>query len=75
MTEREDISRALVTSESVRSIATRLQRAPYTVSREIQRNDGSALGFGERTPPLVSKRGASFRIHLPQQKVLGTDRF
>jgi len=38
MAEREEISRALVAHESIRSIATRLQRAPSTVSREIQRN-------------------------------------
>jgi len=41
MAEREEISRALVAHESIRSIATRLQRAPSTVSREIQRNGGS----------------------------------
>src|SRR5436190_16151341 len=38
--EREEISRALVTGESVRSIAARLGRAPSTVSRELQRNGG-----------------------------------
>ena len=38
--EREEISRALVTSESIRSIAARLGRAPSTVSRELKRNGG-----------------------------------
>src|SRR6476619_7310398 len=38
--EREGISRALVTGESVRSIAARLGRAPSTVSRELKRNGG-----------------------------------
>lgn len=38
--EREEISRALVTGESIRSIAARLGRAPSTVSREIKRNGG-----------------------------------
>ena len=38
--EREEISRALVTGESVRAIAARLGRAPSTVSRELQRNGG-----------------------------------
>ena len=38
--EREDISRALVTGESIRSIAARLGRAPSTVSRELKRNGG-----------------------------------
>ena len=36
--EREEISRALVTGESIRSIAARLGRAPSTVSRELKRN-------------------------------------
>ena len=38
--EREEISRALVTGESIRSIAARLGRAPSTISRELQRNGG-----------------------------------
>jgi len=41
LAEREDISRALVARHSIRSIATSLQRAPSTVSREIGRNGGS----------------------------------
>lgn len=40
LAEREEISRALVTCESIRSIAGRLGRAPSTISREIQRNGG-----------------------------------
>ena len=40
MIEREEISRALVTGESIRSIAARLGRAPSTISREVQRNGG-----------------------------------
>jgi IS30 family transposase len=38
--EREEISRALVTGESIRSIAAGLGRAPSTVSRELRRNGG-----------------------------------
>lgn len=38
--EREEISRAVVTGQSIRSIATRLGRAPSTISREIKRNGG-----------------------------------
>lgn len=38
--EREEISRGLVANESIRSIATRLSRAPPTISREINRNGG-----------------------------------
>lgn len=38
--EREEISRALVEGQSMRSIAKRLKRAPSTISREISRNGG-----------------------------------
>jgi len=38
--EREEISRGLVAGLSIRAIATRLDRAPSTVSREINRNGG-----------------------------------
>ncbi len=40
LSEREEISRAVVSGESVRSIAAQLGRAPSTVSREIRRNGG-----------------------------------
>ena len=42
LTEREEISRALVAGESIRLIADRLGRAASTVSREIKRNGGRA---------------------------------
>lgn len=38
--EREEISRAIATGESMRSVAARLGRAPSTISREIKRNGG-----------------------------------
>jgi IS30 family transposase len=38
--EREEISRAMVSGQSARSIATSLGRAPSTISREIKRNGG-----------------------------------
>lgn len=38
--EREDISRGLAASRSLRSIAYELHRAPSTISREIARNAG-----------------------------------
>ena len=41
--EREEISRCLVAGKSLREIARRLQRAPSTISREIQRNGGQSL--------------------------------
>ncbi|MAF83200.1 MAG: IS30 family transposase [Chromatiales bacterium] len=40
LAEREEISRSVVTGQSLRSIAAELGRAPSTVSREINRNDG-----------------------------------
>src|SRR5664279_2333439 len=42
LAEREEISRAVAEGQSIRSIATRLDRAPSTVSREIKRNGGRA---------------------------------
>ncbi len=41
LAEREEISRAMVMGESIRTTATRLGRAPSTISREIKRNGGS----------------------------------
>ena len=40
LSEREEISRAVVAGQSIRSIATSLGRAPSTISREIKRNGG-----------------------------------
>jgi len=40
LAEREEISRALASGHSIRSIATLLERAPSTISREIHRNGG-----------------------------------
>ena len=38
--EREEISRAVVTGHSIRSIAEALGRAPSTISRELRRHGG-----------------------------------
>jgi IS30 family transposase len=38
--EREEVSRALVSGLSLRSIASQLRRAPSTISREVHRNGG-----------------------------------
>ena len=38
LAEREEISRAVVAGQSIRSIAASLERAPSTISREIKRN-------------------------------------
>ena len=40
LAEREEISRGIVSGLSVRAIANQLERAPSTVSREINRNGG-----------------------------------
>jgi len=40
LAEREEISRGVVAGRSLRAIASRLGRAPSTVSREIRRNGG-----------------------------------
>ncbi|WP_414441212.1 IS30 family transposase [Burkholderia sp. 22PA0106] len=40
LAEREEISRAVVAGESMRTIANRLGRAPSTISREFGRNGG-----------------------------------
>ena len=40
LAEREEISRGVVSGRSLRSIATSLNRAPSTISREINRNGG-----------------------------------
>ena len=40
LAEREEISRAVVSGHSIRSIAVLLGRAPSTISREIKRNGG-----------------------------------
>jgi len=42
LAEREEISRAMVAGQSIRSIAKSLGRAASTVAREIQRNGGAA---------------------------------
>jgi len=40
LVEREEISRGISAGESIRQIATRLARAPSTISREITRHGG-----------------------------------
>jgi DNA-binding CsgD family transcriptional regulator len=44
LTEREEISRGLAAQHSLRAIASRMSRAPSTVSREIARH-GGACGY------------------------------
>lgn len=69
LVEREEISRALVTGHSIRSIAARIGRAPSTVSREIKRNGGQA---GYRACQADS--AASERAHRPKRCKLAQNR-
>jgi IS30 family transposase len=43
LSEREEISRGIAAGQSMRAIAAALGRAPSTVSRELQRNEGRQL--------------------------------
>ena len=40
LSEREEISRGIVSQHSMRTIATQLGRSPSTISREVHRNGG-----------------------------------
>ena len=61
LAEREDVSLALVAGHSIRSIATTLDRAPSTISREIRRNGGA-----ERYRASHADQAAWDRAHRPK---------
>ena len=42
LAEQEEVSRAMVAGESMRSVAAGLSRSPSTISREIECNGGTA---------------------------------
>jgi Helix-turn-helix domain len=63
--EREEISRGLAAGESLRAIASRLSRAPSTVSREVARNRGRS-----RYRALPAERAAWRRACRPKQTKL-----
>ena len=69
LAEREEISRALVIGHSIRAIATRIGRAPSTVSREIERNGGRV---GYRANQADS--AAWDRAHRPKRCKLAENR-
>jgi Transposase and inactivated derivatives, IS30 family len=69
LAEREEISRAVVAGQSIRTIAARLKRAPSTVSREIQRNGGRA---GYRAS--LADQAAWDRAHRPKRCKLAENR-
>jgi transposase len=54
--EREEISRGVVAGESCRRIATRLGRAPSTVSREVARNGGPPRYRATRADAAARRR-------------------
>ena len=57
LAEREEISRAVVAGQSMRSIAAQLGRAPSTVSREIKRNGGQEGYRASRADQAAWDRG------------------
>jgi IS30 family transposase len=61
LAEREEISRAVVAGQSIRSIAATLERAPSTISREIQRN-----GDRETYRASQADQAAWDRAHRPK---------
>lgn len=56
LAEREDISRGLASKQSIRSIAEQLNRAPSTISREVNRNGGPLLYRASKSDKLAWDR-------------------
>ncbi len=69
LAEWEEISRALVTGHSIRVIAVRIEQAPCTVNREIERNGGRD---GYRAHEADSEAWA--RAHRPKRCKLAENR-
>ena len=61
LSEREEISRGIVGGLSLRTIARQLGRAPSTICREINRNDGS-----QRYRANQAEKAAWDRAHRPK---------
>jgi IS30 family transposase len=57
LAEREEISRSVATGQSIRSVATRLGRAPSTISREIMRNGGQVCYRASQADQAAWDRG------------------
>ena len=57
LAEREEISRSVATGKSIRSVATRLGRAPSTISREIMRNGGQECYRASQADQAAWDRG------------------
>ncbi len=69
LSEREEISRGVVTGHSMRCIASSLGRAPSTVSREIRRNGGR-----RRYRASKAEQAAWDRAHRPKTCKLAKNR-
>ena len=61
LSEREEISRGIVVGLSLRTIARQLDRAPSTISREINRNGGL-----KRYRAILADKAAWDRAHRPK---------
>ncbi|MCH7915433.1 MAG: IS30 family transposase [Deltaproteobacteria bacterium] len=71
LAEREEISRGVVAGQSLRSIAASLDRAPSTVSREINRNGGRRHYRANKAEQAAWDRGhRSKTCKLVQQRAL-----
>ena len=62
--EREEISRGVAAGESARAIATRLERAPATVSREIARNGGRTAYRAQAADSAAFERARRPKVSL-----------
>jgi IS30 family transposase len=69
LAEREEISRSVAAGQSIRSVATRLGRAPSTISREIMRNGGQECYRASQ-----ADRAAWDRSHRPKTCRLAENR-
>ncbi|SPK70010.1 transposase (plasmid) [Cupriavidus taiwanensis] len=56
LAEREEISGAVIAGQSIRSVATRLGRAPSTISREVRRNGGRQGYLANQADQLAWER-------------------
>jgi IS30 family transposase len=62
LAEREEISRAVVAGQSIRSTAAQLGRAPSTISREIKRNGGQECYRASQAEESAWDRGRRPKI-------------
>jgi transposase, IS30 family len=68
LADREELSRGLVAGDSLRTIATRLGRAPSTISREVARNGPRSNYRAWRAESEAVRRG-----HRPKASKLAVD--